>query len=139
MNRDKLKAQLNIDEDRKARVYTDTVGKLTVGVGRNISDRAFSEDEIELMLDNDIDLITVQLDKHLPWWRTMNDVRQNVLINMCFMGIGKLLGFKNTLASMKAGQYELASKGMLASLWAKQVGQRAIRLAEMMRKGEFLK
>lgn len=139
MNRTELKKQLNVDEGRKPRVYTDTVGKLTVGVGRNISDRAFSEDEIELMLDNDIDLIAGQLDRNLPWWREMNDVRQNVLVNMCFMGIGKLLGFKNTLAAMKAGQYDVAAKGMLASLWARQVGQRAIRLAAMMRTGEFLK
>lgn len=139
MNMDKLKAQLTVDEGRKKRMYLDTVGKWTVGVGRNISDRDFSDDEIDLMLENDIRLIEGQLDKHLPWWRGMNDVRQNVLVNMTFMGIGKVLGFKNTLAAMKAGQYELASRGMLASLWAKQVGQRAIRLAEMMRKGEFLK
>lgn len=138
MNRDKLKAQLNVDEGRKSRVYVDTVGKMTVGVGRNISDRAFSEDEIELMLNNDIDLITSQLDKSLPWWRQMNDARQNVLVNMSFMGIGKLLGFKNTLAAMQAGHYGDAADGMLDSLWAKQVGDRAKRLATVMRTGQFI-
>lgn len=135
MNKVELKKQLNVDEGRKARVYTDTVGKLTVGVGRNISDRAFSEDEIELMLDNDINLIINQLDKHLPWWRKMNDARQNVLINMSFMGIGKVLEFKNTLAAMEAGRYEDAASGMMNSLWAKQVKDRAVRLAKVMRTG----
>ena len=139
MNRDKLKAQLTIDEGRKKRMYLDTVGKWTVGVGRNISDRDFSDDEIDLMLSNDIKLIESQLDKHLPWWRDMNEVRQNVLINMGFMGIGKLLGFKNTLTFMRAKRYDAAAMGMLDSLWAKQVGQRAVRLAAMMRTGEYLK
>lgn len=137
MNREKLAAQLTIDEGRRARVYTDTVGKLTVGVGRNISDRAFSDDEIDLMLNNDIKLVEQALDRSLPWWRQMNDARQNVLANMCFMGIGTLLTFKNTLAAMKDSRYGDAADGMLASKWAKQVGQRAVRLADIMRKGQF--
>lgn len=136
MNREKLKAQLEVDEGRKKRVYTDTVGKLTAGVGRNISDRDFMNDEIDLMLENDIDLIVGQLDKHLPWWCEMNDARQNVLANMTFnLGISRLLGFKNTLAAMKAGRYDAAAKGMLDSLWARQVGDRAKRLAAVMRTG----
>ena len=137
MNYEKLAAQLTIDEGRSARVYTDTVGKLTAGVGRNISDRAFSDDEIDLMLKNDIALVEQALDRALPWWRQMNDARQNVLANMAFMGIGSLLGFVNTLNAMKAGRYDAAADGMLDSKWAKQVGQRADRLAEMMCKGEF--
>jgi lysozyme len=137
MNREKLATQLTIDEGRRARVYTDTVGKLTVGVGRNISDRAFSDDEIDLMLNNDIKLVVAQLDRSLPWWRQMNDARQNVLANMCFMGIGTLLTFKNTLAAMQDSRYGDAADGMLASKWAKQVGQRADRLAKIMREGHF--
>lgn len=141
MNIDKLASQLRIDEGVRKRMYLDTATppRWTVGVGRNISDRDFSDDEIELMLKNDIALVTAALDRSLPWWRQMNDVRQNVLINMGFMGIGTLLKFKNTLGLMQAQRYDAAALGMLDSLWAKQVGQRAVRLAEMMRKGEFLK
>jgi len=138
MNNDKLAAQLTVDEGRKPRIYVDTVGKITGGVGRNLTDRAFSEDEIDLMLKNDIAMVAKQLDQKMPWWRQMNDARQNVLANMCFnMGINALVGFVNTLAAMKAGQYDVAAKGMLASKWASQVGDRAIRLAKVMRTGEF--
>lgn len=137
MNHDKLRAQLAVDEGRKARIYTDTVGKITGGVGRNMTDRDFSDDEIDLMLSNDIALVVTQLDKSLPWWRQMNDARQNVLINMGFMGVGKLLGFKNTLAAMMAGDYNTAASGILDSMYAKQVGQRAVRLAAVMRTGVF--
>lgn len=138
MNIPKLQAQLVIDEGKKKRVYTDTVGKLTVGVGRNISDRDFSDDEIALMLANDITIVEKALDINVPWWRQMNDARQNVLANMCFnMGWQRLSQFKNTLSAMLTGRFDDAAKGMMDSLWAKQVGDRAKRLAEMMRTGEF--
>ena len=139
MNREKLMAQLEIDEGRSRRMYLDTATppRWTAGVGRNISDRDFSDDEIALMLKNDIDLIVAQLDRSLPWWRQMNDARQNALANMCMMGIGKLLGFKRALAAMQAGRWVPASDEMLDSLWARQVGQRAIRLAKVMREGVF--
>lgn len=135
MNRAKLIAQLNIDEGRRPRIYVDTVGKVTGGVGRNLTDRAFAESEIDLMLNNDIDLVTQALDRSLPWWRQMNEARQNVLANMGFMGIGSLMLFVNTLAAMKAGRYDVAADEMLKSKWAGQVGARATRLAEVMRTG----
>lgn len=138
MNYDRLEAQLTIDEDKRPRIYLDSVGKWTGGVGRNLTDRPFSEDEIALMLRNDIAIVERELDRTLPWWRSLTDARQNVLANMCFnMGITKLLGFKNTLQLVQAHRYDAAAEEMLNSKWAKQVGQRAIRLAEMMRRGEF--
>lgn len=138
MNLTKLQVQLAIDEDRRSRIYVDSVGKITGGIGRNLTDRGFSDDEIDLMFKNDIARVEKELDLNLPWWRQMNDPRQNVLANMCFnMGITKLLGFKNTLSAMSTGRYEDAAKGMLDSLWAKQVHDRANRLAETMKTGEF--
>jgi lysozyme len=133
MNYDKLAAQLVIDEDKRSKIYTDTRGKVTGGVGRNLSDRGFSEDEIQLMLKNDINMVEKQLDANLPWWREMSEERQNVLANMCFnMGITKLLQFKTTLDCMQQGRYKEASVAMLNSVWAKQVGARAGRLALIM-------
>src|SRR4051812_27390106 len=38
VNRDALVNQLIIDEGLKLSPYTDTVGKLTIGVGRNLTD-----------------------------------------------------------------------------------------------------
>lgn len=138
MNYEKLQAQLIVDEGKRARVYSDTVGKLTVGVGRNISDRDFSDDEIALMLKNDIAIVERELDKQLPWWRKMTDARQNCLANMAFnLGVPRLLGFKKALAAMQAERWESASDELLDSTWSRQVGQRAIRIAAVIRKGEF--
>ena len=49
----------------------------------------------------------------------MNIARQAVLLDMCFnFGIGRLEGFHNTLAAMKAGDWQAAHDGMLDSAWA---------------------
>lgn len=138
MIREKLAAQLEVDEGKRKRIYVDTVGKVSGGIGRNLTDRGFRDDEIALMLKNDVDEVEAQLDKQLPWWRQMNDARQNVLANMCFnMGIETLKTFVNTLEFMRAGRYDAAAGCMLNSKWANQVGARAVRLAQVMRTGEL--
>lgn len=136
MIQEKLEAQLEVDEGKRKRIYTDTVGKITGGVGRNLTDRDFSDDEIALMLKNDIAIVEADLDRNCPWWRGMCDARQNVLANMCFnLGVKRLLGFKDTLALMQAGRYDATAMAMLDSQWARQVGARAFRLAIVMRSG----
>lgn len=140
MNTDELAAQLVTDEGMRLKPYKDTVGKLTIGVGRNLDDVGISKSEAMMLLGADIDRACADLDRALPWWRFMSDRRQQALANMCFnMGIGDskkgLLSFRNTLAKMQVGDYEGAARGMLDSHWAEQVGDRAKRLAQMMREG----
>ena len=136
MNKDELAAQLAIDEGCKLKPYRDTVGKLTIGIGRNLDDVGISKAEALALLAADIDIAAAGLDHALPWWRDMTDGRQQVLCNMAFnMGLPSLLGFKNTLAAMKAGDYRAAAAGMRASKWARQVGARAERLAKAMEQG----
>ena len=62
--------------------------------------------------------------------------RQRVLLNMCFnLGSGGLLEFRKSLAAMERGDFETAAREMKASKWATQVGDRADRLAALMRSG----
>lgn len=136
MNEKRMKEQLILHEGIRYKAYKDTVGKVTVGVGRNLVDRGLSATEVDYLLNNDIEGCRHQLDTELPWWRTLSEVRQRVLVDMCFnLGIHGLLGFKNTLGFIQAGAYDAAAAGMLKSKWAEQVKSRAIRLAEMMRTG----
>ena len=140
MNVQALEVQLNHDEGRKYKIYVDTVGKRSIGVGRNLDDVGVSDDEIDLMLQNDVQRAVNLLNMNAPWWSQLTDARQQVMANMCLnMGWGDgtkgLSSFKNTLACIKGGDYDRAADQMLLSLWAKQVGQRANRLADMMRKG----
>lgn len=138
LNREILMSRLCIEEDKRSKVYFDTKGIPTIGVGRNLRDVGLSEDEIMYLLKNDINRVEADLDRRLPWWRLMDEVRQSVLADMCFnMGINKLMGFVNTLRMMQAGDYLGASKGMLNSLWAAQVHGRADELSRMMETGKY--
>ncbi len=132
-----LCAELKRDEGVRLKPYRDTVDKLTIGTGRNLDDVGISDAENDYLLINDIHRVERDLDQYLPWWRGLDDVRQRVLANMCFnLGIGKLLGFKQTLQLIQSDQYEAAARAMLTSKWASQVKQRAVRLANMMRIGQ---
>src|ERR1051325_1053349 len=134
-----LKNQLVEHEGLKCSAYTDSLGYVTIGVGRLIDARkggGISHAEAMWLLENDIARIMSDLDRELPWWRSLDDVRQRVLIDMCFnLGINGLLTFKLTLAAVKEGRWEDAARGMTGSKWASQVKGRAVRLAEMMRTG----
>lgn len=140
-----LKRQLTIHEGKESKPYKDSVGKMSIGVGRNLDDKGLREDEIDLMLENDIKEVIQLLDKYLPWWRNLCEIRKRVLVDMGFnLGVGpsieeptgKLLTFKNTLKAMQEGRYVDAVIGMSESLWHRQVGIRALRLECMMLRGE---
>ena len=137
-DRNALKNQLIIDEALRTHAYVDSVGMVTIGVGRNIDRRGpgLSTDECMYLLENDIARVARELDAACPWWRQMSDDRQGVLMNMCFnLGIAALLQFHNTLGAMMRGNYDAAAEGMEESKWYKQVGARAARLVDRMRKG----
>lgn len=127
------------EEDEVLHAYTDHLGYLTIGVGRLIDKRkggGITPEESAYLLKNDIDRKTDELNKRLPWWNKLDEARKGVLLNMAFqMGTDGLLGFKNTLAMIQAGNYEGAARGMLQSKWAQQTPSRAKRMAEQMRTG----
>ena len=65
-------------------------------------------------------------------------VRQDAMINMCFnLGMTRLLGFKKALARMAEANYEYAANEFLDSLWARQVGNRADEIADMILTGRY--
>jgi lysozyme len=131
-----LRDQLLRDEGLRLHPYRDSVGKLTIGIGRNLDDVGITPEEAFLLLDNDIETATLRLLEALPWTAGLDTIRLAVLINMTFnLGIGGLVKFKNTLAMVQAGQYAEAGQAMLQSKWAKQVGPRADRLALQMESG----
>jgi lysozyme len=91
---------------------------------------------MDFILEEDIDKKQAGLHDALPWVATLDDARQNVLMNMAFnLGVAGLLEFTKTLNFVKRREYEKASVEMLDSDWAKQVGERAKRLAKVMKTG----
>jgi lysozyme len=137
MDYTRLIAQLRKHEGVEHKPYTDTVGKLTIGVGRNLDDRGLSEDEIDYLLQNDIRIVEEELTQWWPHWRSLNQTRQLVVADMMFnMGRPRLSQFKMFLVALQAANYEMASTEMLDSKWAGQVKGRATTLADMMSTGD---
>lgn len=138
MNNARLKKQLEVDELRSKRIYTDTVGKISGGIGRNLTDRGFSDDEIDLMYANDVRMAEADARALVANFDKLNDVRQEVLVNMSFnLGKSRLAGFKKFLAAVAIQDFSRAADEMKDSAWYGQVKDRGVRLVYAMRFGSF--
>lgn len=140
--RTELTRQLKGDEGVKAHAYQDHLGFWTIAVGRLVDARkpgsGLRAHEITFLLNNDIDDRIDQLARRLPWFLDLDSARQGVLLNMSFqLGVDGLLGFKNTLKLVERGDYAQAADNMLLSKWATQTPERARRMAEQMRSGQW--
>ncbi len=130
-----LKDWIKRCEAFKSHPYLDTVGKLTIGWGRNIEDNGISQAEGDFMFDNDFARCERELAPY-PWYVNQPEGVQAALMNMCFnLGIGRLLGFRKMIMALTAKDYTTAAIEALDSKWAKQVGQRAKDVALMIREG----
>ncbi len=124
-------------EGLRLKPYRDTVGKLTIGYGRNLEDVGLSPEEAEVLLRNDLLRCEAELREALGGtYEALSPVRKAVLLDMIYnLGKPRFLGFKRMIAALKAGDFSRAAGEMLDSRWAAQVGRRAQFLAEKMREG----
>lgn len=129
-----LKEMLIKYEGRKRRAYLDPEGYWTVGVGRNIETAEFSDDEIELMLNNDIKRVLYACWHEFPWFADLTEARQNVVANMVYnLGLDGFKKFKKLIAAIEKEDWTEAACQMIDSKWAAQVKNRAVELAIMMK------
>jgi len=132
-----LRKMLILDEGYESSLYADSVGKLTIGIGHNITDKGLRPDEIRLIYDNDVQEVKDELQPH-KWATDHDNIRQLVIIDMAFnLGMFKLMQFKKMIAALKNKDYTLAADEMMDSRWASQVGVRADRLHYMMLTGDI--
>ena len=139
MVREKLLDMLMLHVGLELKPYQCTADKTTIGVGRNLQDVGITEDEAKYLLQNDIDRILKEVE-HWSFLEKLNEPRQAVILDMVFnMGVTRFNAntWVKTFAAIQNEEWEKAANEMLDSKWAKQVGQRAIRLSQMMRKGEW--
>lgn len=134
-----MQIQLGQHEGTERYAYRDSRGYLTIGKGRCIDERGknpLSDKAIDFLLNEQIDVVEQDLDRWLPWWRELDQIRQRVLADMCYnMGIYTLRQFVHTLQFVKDGNYTEAAKAMILSDWYKETGRRAVRLVKMMELG----
>jgi lysozyme len=132
----KLKRSLIEHEDLKRFPYVDTVGKITIGIGYNLTDRGMPDSWINQQYSDDVQYFYNQLCE-FPWYLDLNSDRQIILIDMAFMGWKRFLGFNDMISALKIHDYKIASDEMLKSEWASEVKERAISLANGMRTGVY--
>ena len=125
---------LQRDEGFMDKPYRDTVGKLTIGYGRNLDDVGITKAEARVMLINDIETAMAEAIRLWPWIRKKPVAVRLGFYNMIFnMGAPRVLGFKKMLERLEVDDYQAAADEALDSKWAKQVGERAVRIADLFR------
>lgn len=135
MNLQALQESLIKHEGVRARLYFDTEGVPTIGIGRNLNE-PLSDKAIMFLYQEKVDESIAELDRAFKGWRNHSSEVQTVLIELQFaMGAPRLAGFKKMWAALKAKDYPKAATELLNSKWSEQVGKRAVTLAEQMRNG----
>jgi len=118
--------------------YKDSVGKTTIGYGWNLDDKGITKEIADSILKDQLNDCIFELLKVNDFRLLTDQPRREVLINMSFnLGLTKLMKFKKMWYAIRCRAWEVAADEMLDSLWAKQVGKRAIELSEIMRSGEI--
>lgn len=136
MDYTKLRTQLIKHEGLKLKPYTDTVGKLTIGVGHNLTDNGLTMMQCMFILDDDVKDTIEFLSHNCPWWGGLDEVRQRAILDLAFNLKTRLLGFKKMIAAIQAKDWGAAAKELLDSDFAKQTGIRASNLAAQILTGK---
>ena len=141
-----LRQQLIDFEGYEHDAYPDPIsadGKpFTIGVGHTgpeVHDGLrWTDAQIDSALDVDMAEPIEAAARTFPWFHTLNEPRQAVLVGMIFqMGLAGTLKFVNTLEDMSEGRWLDAANGIRSSKWAKQTKMRARLLAAQLESGEW--
>ena len=142
----RLMRQLEIDEGRKLKVYLDTEGLKTVGIGHLITDKdppeiqnlqvgdSITRQQMDNLFHGDLAIAISDFRLIFNIWESLPGEVQEILINMIFnLGRKRFLGFKKLIAAIYNKDWKQASYEMQDSKWYRQVGKRAERLCQRMR------
>lgn len=126
----KLRRSLLNHESYRKFPYTDTDGKITIGIGYNLTDRGIDDDWINAQYQKDVNYFYNKLSATFPWYNTLNEDRQIVLIDMCFMGWRHFLEFNKLIEALSEGDFKKAAFEILNSEYHQETKNRAAVLAQ---------
>ena len=142
MNMDRLLESVKKHEGYRNKVYLDTLGKRTVGVGHLCvedfweDDKEYEEKFLMTILEHDLsDAIKGANDLLAEnGCMDMNEKAHEIIIEMVFqLGKTGVSKFRNMWKALSALDYSTAAEQMLDSRWAKQTPNRANGMADIMR------
>ena len=127
-----------LNEGYRTHPYTDTVGKLTIGVGWNLSDNGLPEYVIDWLLHYALSNSRKELLSHYPWMLRLDPVRFAACQDLCFqMGFPVFNTFRRFRMHMEEDDYLTAGRDLMESKWFRQVGKRGPRMVKMIVTGEW--
>jgi lysozyme len=133
---DRVMERLRAKEGLRLKPYKDTKGLLTIGYGRCLETKGISIRDAEFMLSEDVIEAIGNLKRVLPKLETYSEQRQVALIDMMFnLGMGTFMEFVKMIYAIEIGDWDEAARQSLDSLYAKQVGPRAVEVAKMLKEG----
>ena len=140
MNMDRLLQSVKKHEGYRNKVYLDTLGKRTVGVGHLCvedfweDDKEYSEEMLMNILKDDLKNAIEGAERLLKDCRILDSLAKEIIIEMVFqLGETGVSKFKNMLKALKEGpDYQTAAIEMLDSRWAKQTPNRAAAMSAEM-------
>jgi lysozyme len=139
---EKLIEMLKRHEGVEHHIYRCSAGFWTLGAGRNVDPQGglgLSDDEVDYLLQNDIERVIKELSTEYRWFKDLDDVRKDAMIDISFnLGATRLRGFKRALAAMEVADYKMAAKEFLDSKWSRDVKGRATELCYMIEMGSYL-
>ena len=157
-NREDLIKQIARHEGIVLKVYKDSLGIDTIGIGRNLAHRGIevvelahmqksmsdifkngiTKEDAYFLANRDIKIVEEELLNSRTIVKELDAIRQRVLVDMGFnMGIPRLNRFFRMWGAINEQEYKSAAEEMQDSLWAGQVKSRANTLAYAMEHGEF--
>ena len=129
---------LTRDEGLRRKPYLDSTNHVSIGIGRNLTDKGVSGRTIDQMFQEDLDEAFLGAKDFFPDMDSWTPARQMAVINMVFnLGSFGFEKFKATRAAIERGDWDEAADHALNSKWATQVHGRSLRVAYMLRTGEI--
>ncbi len=142
MNLERLMESVKKHEGYRNKVYLDTLGKRTVGVG-HLCVEDFWEDDKEYDEKFLMEILAEDLQNAIKGARELkeehsctdiDEIAQEIIVEMVFqLGKNGVSKFRNMWKALAEKNYIGASFEMLDSKWAKQTPNRAKSMAELMK------
>ncbi len=141
MDWERLTRAVARSEGFSAYPYKDSEGYWTIGHGILIDKKkgqGLSREESREIMQMRLDVLYLRLssDPAWGWFDQLSPLRKEALIRMAYnLGMSGLKKFKRMIKALQEEKYSLAAEEALDSKWAKQVGNRATRIANNIRRG----
>lgn len=109
------------DEGLELKMYKDSVGKWSIGIGRNLQDNGITKEEAEFLFDNDLKRVKQESLALIPDLLDHPTGIELAVYNLMFnMGYTRLRKFVKFLAALEKRDYNEACYELVNSKWYRE-------------------